>query len=74
MLGGCFSCPSERRQECEGRRCGRDRSGEAGEGEGDVEEGTQVYSLSDYVELKPFVYQKLRVKEGGNGFGRKIMS
>lgn len=33
-----------------------------------------MYSLSDYVEVKPLVYQKLRVKDGGNSFGRKIMS
>lgn len=44
------------------------------EGEGDMEEDIQVYSVSDCVKVKPFVYQKLRVKEGRIGFRRKIMS
>lgn len=44
------------------------------EGEGDMEEDLQVYSVSDCVEVNPFVYQKLRVKEGGIGFSRKVKS
>lgn len=33
------------------------------EGEEDVEEDVQVYSLSSYVKVKSFVYQKLKVKK-----------